>query len=30
MRVTAGIDISRQATFAQIEPFVDRLASRRH
>lgn len=25
MRVTAGIDISRQATFAEIEPFIDRL-----
>ena len=25
MRVTAGIDIGRQATFADIEPFVDRL-----
>lgn len=25
MRVTAGIDISRQASFAEIEPFVDRL-----
>lgn len=25
MRVTAGIDIGRQATFAEIEPYVDRL-----
>lgn len=25
MRVTAGIDMNRQATFAEIEPFVDRL-----
>ncbi|MGZ3415277.1 MAG: Z1 domain-containing protein, partial [Isosphaeraceae bacterium] len=25
MRVTAGIDMNRQATFADIEPFVDRL-----